>query len=109
SVPSNTSFAITTSPGLQHYLYNTTRARPEREFQARLQVKERDSPIRELGADNAVRLQAQPIAVEPDSSLHIIHTKGDERDPRLHTPTWTRPHDCGHMQEAILPHPSYSF
>src|SRR5262249_45898105 len=62
-------------------------ARPERKFQAHLQFKERDGPIRELAAHNAVRRQAKPIAVEPDGRLQIIHTEGDERDPRLHTQT----------------------
>ena len=79
------------------------RARPEREFQARLQVKERDGPIRELGADNAVRFQAKPIAVEPDGRLQILHAKGDERDPRLHTQTLHKtapvmPGPCGPAQ-----------
>ena len=34
------------------------------------------------------KLATSYIAVEPDGRLQIIHTKGDERDPRLHTQTF---------------------
>ena len=42
--------------------------------------------------------QAKPIAVEPDGRLQIIHAKGDERDPSLHTQTL-------HKTVPVLPGP----
>src|SRR6184192_2665396 len=45
------------------------RARPERELEARLQIKESDRAVLELRADDAFGLQAQPVAVEPQRAL----------------------------------------
>jgi hypothetical protein len=59
-------------------------SRPKREFQTRLQVKERNCPILELCADNAFGPQAKAITLEADGPLQIINTDGDESDPRVH-------------------------
>ena len=55
------------------------RARPQREFQTRLQVKERDGAIRELCANNTFGLQAKTIAVEPDGLGYAAATEVHER------------------------------
>jgi hypothetical protein len=56
---------------------------PQREPQTGLQVEERDGAVLELRADDAVGLQAETVAVEPDGPLQVVDTERDERDPRL--------------------------
>jgi hypothetical protein len=38
----------------------------------------------ELLADDSFRRKAQPVAIETQRPLQIIHTERDERDHRLH-------------------------
>src|SRR5205823_6405287 len=59
-------------------------SRPERELEARLQIKESDRAVLELRADDAFGLQAHSVAVEPQRALEVVNAQGDERDARLH-------------------------
>src|SRR5262249_1007078 len=68
--------------GSEPRIVSNALSRPEREFQAALQVEESDRAILELGADNAFGLQAQTVPVEPDRPLEIVNAKSDERDSR---------------------------
>src|SRR5438067_4343961 len=42
----------------------------------------------EFGADDALRLQAEPVAVEAHRPLEVIDAERDERYPRLHPLTY---------------------
>lgn len=53
-------------------------ARPERELEAGLQIEEDDGAMLELPADDALRGQAEAVAVEGKRPLQIVDAKGDE-------------------------------
>ena len=68
-----------------------TDARPEREPEAFLQVEERDGAVFEFRADDALRREAQTVAIEAHRTLEIVHAKREHRDPCLHgTPSFLR-------------------
>jgi hypothetical protein len=62
-------------------------AGPNGEFQAMLKFKEGDGSMLELRADDALRRQTEPIAIEPQRPLQIVDTKRNDRDPRLYSRT----------------------
>ena len=59
-------------------------ARPERELEAGLQVEEDDSAMLELLADDALRGQAEAVAVEDERPLQVVDAEGNEGDARFH-------------------------
>src|SRR5438128_2156246 len=58
--------------------------RPERELQAGLQVEEGDGAVLELLADDALRRQAEAVAVEAQRPLQVVDAQGEHGDPRFH-------------------------
>ena len=59
-------------------------AGPNGELQAMLKIKEGDGAILKLRADDALRRQTEPIAIEPQRSLQIVDTESNDGDPWLH-------------------------
>ncbi|MBX5460868.1 MAG: hypothetical protein IRZ28_07235 [Steroidobacteraceae bacterium] len=59
-------------------------AREQRELEAGLQVDEHHRAVVEFLPDDALGLETEPIAVEPQGPLEIVDTERDERDSRLH-------------------------
>jgi hypothetical protein len=84
----NTLYARQTSVALladgKSGVMRQTGTRPERQLQARLQVEEGDRAMLEFPADDALRAEAESIAVEPHRPVQVVHPECDERDPRLH-------------------------
>jgi hypothetical protein len=75
-------------------------ARPYPELQPALQLEERDRAVLELLADDALGLQAQAVAVEPQRPLQVVHAERDERDPGLHAVREGRPSSIGNDQRG---------
>src|SRR6188768_3979256 len=62
-------------------------SQPDGELYARLQVEEGDGTVSEFGADNTLRGEAKPVAVEPEGPLHVVYADGDDGDPWFHVLT----------------------
>jgi hypothetical protein len=56
----------------------------DREFQAAGEIEEGDRAMLELAADDALRRQAQPVAVEFQRRLEVIDAEGENGDTRFH-------------------------
>ena len=65
---------------------SNTASRPERDLQAGLQIEERNCAVLVLCTNNAVRLQAEAVAVETNCPLQTVNAKRDQGYSRLHTP-----------------------
>src|SRR5690554_4026883 len=68
----------------QASVMGNTLARPKRQFQPRLKVKERNSAMLEFLADDAIRMETQAIAVERKRAVQISHAKRDNGDSSFH-------------------------
>src|SRR5690606_25483404 len=66
------------------------RATPQGEPQAILQVKERDSAVLELGANDPVRGKSQAVAIERNCALEVVHAESQYGDPGFHCKRFLR-------------------
>src|SRR5687767_1357037 len=60
------------------------RPRPERENEPALQLEERDCPVLELAADNALARQPEPVPIERERPIEVVDAKRYDSDSRFH-------------------------
>jgi hypothetical protein len=71
-------------PAFQAGIVRQAAARPQRQAQTALEVEERHRAVLVFGADDALGIPAEAVAVEADGAPEVVHGKSDERDARLH-------------------------
>ena len=71
-------------PRLEPRVVRDRRARPQREAEAVLQVEEGDGTVRILATDDPPCREAQPIAIERDGALEVVHPQRDDGQSRSH-------------------------
>ena len=65
-------------------IVSETLPRPNCEFQARLQIKEGNSPMVEFFANDALRWQAETIVVEMYCPFQVVNAESDNCDAWFH-------------------------
>ena len=55
-------------------------ARPERQLETALQVKEGDGAVFEFGADNPSGREAQSVTIETDGGCQVVDAQGDDAE-----------------------------
>jgi hypothetical protein len=65
-------------------IVSETLARPDCEFQARLQIEEGHGPMLEFRANDAFCWQAKTIAIEIHRPFQVVNAEGNNRNARFH-------------------------